>query len=573
MFATLHQYTSDLTLIFEPVFLDPRIPRESLVIDRTNGQLQMNVPTPQSIYRNEQVSMVHGIIGILELHARDYLLVVTGKSKVGQLLGNDVYLLTGYKVLPVQLHERSVDPQLLQDDALYLSMLNEMLAMQNYYFSYTLDLTNTQQRMLSLAHLNDLPIHKRLDDRFFWNQHLMSKILSTPGSDRFILPLICGFVHLSEHQIENQSFTYGLISRRSRFRSGARYHSRGVDQAGEVSNFVETEQLVLTNTIFTSHVQTRGSIPLFWQQQVTLRYKPRLVLERRQDTLKAFQMHFEKQFKIYGDQLAVNLINKHGYESSLGVEFQRMVDLYNDPRLYYTHFDFHKECSKMRWDRISLLINELEPLLLKQSFFGYQAGRTVSRQSSVVRTNCMDCLDRTNVVQSVIAKEFLKKQLQFIGIAQTDERFEKLYKNVWADHADTISIQYSGTGALKTDFTRTGKRSIGGVLQDLFNSVLRYIKNHYMDGFRQDAFTLFHGRFNPVKTRQVYNQLLSNQVLVVILCGTITSFCVLVISLSQTSRFGQILLTLLGLLSLAIGVYTITVFEKEFVSVPKLKHE
>ena len=32
--------------------------------------------------------------------------------------------------------------------------------------------------------------------------------------------------------------------------------------------------------------------------------------------------------------------------------------------------------------------------------------------------------------------------------------FEDLFKNVWADHADMISIQYSGTGALKTDFTR-----------------------------------------------------------------------------------------------------------------------
>lgn len=49
---------------------------------------------------------------------------------------------------------------------------------------------------------------------------------------------------------------------------------------------------------------------------------------------------------------------------------------------------------------------------------------------------------------------------------------------VWADHANTISGQYSGTGALKTDFTRTGKRSIIGVAQDFMNSVKRYVKNH-----------------------------------------------------------------------------------------------
>ena len=32
--------------------------------------------------------------------------------------------------------------------------------------------------------------------------------------------------------------------------------------------------------------------------------------------------------------------------------------------------------------------------------------------------------------------------------------FERVFKNVWADNADVISKLYSGTGALKTDFTR-----------------------------------------------------------------------------------------------------------------------
>lgn len=63
--------------------------------------------------------------------------------------------------------------------------------------------------------------------------------------------------------------------------------------------------------------------------------------------------------------------------------------------------------------------------------------------------------------------------------------FESLFKSVWADHADIISIQYSGTGALKTDFTRTGKRTYNGMLRDLKNSLLRYYKNNLRDGVRQ----------------------------------------------------------------------------------------
>lgn len=56
---------------------------------------------------------------------------------------------------------------------------------------------------------------------------------------------------------------------------------------------------------------------------------------------------------------------------------------------------------------------------------------------------------------------------------------------MWADHADIISIQYSGTGALKTDFTRTGKRTYNGMFRDLKNSLLRYYKNNLRDGVRQ----------------------------------------------------------------------------------------
>lgn len=35
--------------------------------------------------------------------------------------------------------------------------------------------------------------------------------------------------------------------------------------------------------------------------------------------------------------------------------------------------------------------------------------------------------------------------------------FKTAFRELWADHADMISLQYSGTPALKTDFTRTGE--------------------------------------------------------------------------------------------------------------------
>lgn len=80
------------------------------------------------------------------------------------------------------------------------------------------------------------------------------------------------------------------------------------------------------------------------------------------------------------------------------------------------------------------------------------------------------------------------QRLAILRASQTLDQqleFERLFKGVWADNADIISVQYSGTGALKTDFTRTGKRTYLGAMNDLSNSVIRYYKNNFLDGFRQ----------------------------------------------------------------------------------------
>ena len=58
-------------------------------------------------------------------------------------------------------------------------------------------------------------------------------------------------------------------------------------------------------------------------------------------------------------------------------------------------------------------------------------------------------------------------------------------------------MAYAGTGALKTDFTRTGKRTREGALDDLKKSIVRYLKNNYFDGARQDAYDLITGTWIP----------------------------------------------------------------------------
>ena len=64
---------------------------------------------------------------------------------------------------------------------------------------------------------------------------------------------------------------------------------------------------------------------------------------------------------------------------------------------------------------------------------------------------------------------------------------------VWADNADRVSLLYAGSGALKTDYTRTGRRSRWGVLMDGINTLKRYYAQNFCDGDTQDAISLVTG--------------------------------------------------------------------------------
>jgi hypothetical protein len=49
------------------------------------------------------------------------------------------------------------------------------------------------------------------------------------------------------------------------------------------------------------------------------------------------------------------------------------------------------------------------------------------------------------------------------------------FRGMWADHGDEVSNQYAGTGAMKSAFTRTGKRDIWGLLDDGAKSLTRWV--------------------------------------------------------------------------------------------------
>jgi hypothetical protein len=79
------------------------------------------------------------------------------------------------------------------------------------------------------------------------------------------VPVIQGYVEYSSQIFDGKELEIILISRRRFSMAGTRYNARGLDDDGNVANYVETEQIMSYRNFIYSFVQIRGSVPLFWQ--------------------------------------------------------------------------------------------------------------------------------------------------------------------------------------------------------------------------------------------------------------------------------------------------------------------
>lgn len=52
----------------------------------------------------------------------------------------------------------------------------------------------------------------------------------------------------------------------------------------------------------------------------------------------------------------------------MGAAFSKQIDILSDPQIKYHHFDFHQECSKMKWHRVSLLLDHFHSDFVAQGY-------------------------------------------------------------------------------------------------------------------------------------------------------------------------------------------------------------
>ncbi|OVA13010.1 Synaptojanin [Macleaya cordata] len=329
-----------------------------------------------------------------------------------------------------------------------------------------------------------------------------------------------------------------------------------------------------------SVVQNRGSIPLFWSQETSrLNIKPDIILSKKDQTYEATRIHFDNLVKRYGNPIIIlNLIKtreKKPRESKLRREFAYAIeainkDLSEENRLKFLHLDLHKHSRSKGTNVLALLGKVAEYSLNLTGFFhsqltpelrpegrldfeindadvsppqnhldnkidnvdnlemglgevkydangGKLSVKPPMLQKGVLRTNCIDCLDRTNVAQYAYGLAALGHQLHalgFIDIPKIDldaplaDDLMRFYETM----GDTLALQYGGSAAHNKIFSeRRGQWKAATQSQEFFRTLQRYYSNAYMDAEKQDAINIFLGYFQPQQDKPALWELDSDQ--------------------------------------------------------------
>ncbi|KAJ1750843.1 hypothetical protein LPJ79_002607, partial [Coemansia sp. RSA 1821] len=210
--------------------------------------------------------------------------------------------------------------------------------------------------------------------------------------------------------------------------------------------------------------------------------------------------HLIREIDRVGRQMLVNLVEHKGRESVVGSAYASIVgncvssELIDARMIRYIPWDFHHETRGMHYEKLHQFVEQLQREISDMGYFWYSDDNVLTLQQGVFRINCMDCLDRTNVVQSTIARAVLSEQLVRMGVHAAPEqglsvypKLESILSHLWANNGDYISRQYAGTSAMKGDFTRTGRRNFSGVVNDATYSLARLWINTFRDYFSQSV--------------------------------------------------------------------------------------
>ena len=401
------------------------------------------------------------------------------------------------------------------------------------YFSYTLNLTKTIQRnfvenfksVIDPSFLNNFETKKKFNQNsknlklmsnsiFLWNYYHLKNIFPLVNNKSWFIYIIYGFFHQVSCLIYGLNFLITVIGRRSRQFAGTRYLKRGINHKGYVANDVETEQILeeISNQNsnypnITSFVHIRGSVPLYWyQEQINILPKPEIKLNLNDLEFKSTKNHFNNLIERYGEPIIIcNLTKKKEkkkkQELLLNEWYEKSVNYINKK-----NNEEYKDSYKKYIDISIYLISQTNLF----AYIPYVQNKSILLlQSGVIRSNCVDCLDRTNVFQQVIGTAVILIQLRYFGVHIKEPLNENysifgVLTEIYKEMGNELSYEYAGSLAHKQTIKDNRKKykKIIQKVPEFINTFKRYFNNSFNDLDKQKGYNLFLGKYK-VKNEKI----------------------------------------------------------------------
>ncbi|XP_028647144.2 polyphosphoinositide phosphatase [Erpetoichthys calabaricus] len=509
-----------------------------------------------------------GIVGFVRFLEGYYIVLITKQRKVADIGGHSIYKIEDTNMIYIPNDSvRITHP----DEARYVRIFQNVDLSSNFYFSYSYDLSHSLQYNLSILKTpcdlksEEILTQNRQDSfdifedeglptqvvfgigsepyaKYVWNEQLWGKVKDTVHPD-WIMYIIHGFCGQSKLLIYGRPVYVTLIARRSSKFAGTRFLKRGANCKGDVANEVETEQIIydasvmsFTSGSYSSYVQVRGSVPLYWSQDIsTMMPKPPIRLDQADPYAHVAALHFDQMMQRFGSPIIIlNLVKKREkrkHEKILSEELYPAVTYLNQflPPQYqidYIAWDMAKYTKSKLYNVLDRLSWIAENVVKRTGFFvnrpdfycstlrpderwGDLGGFVTDHgriQTGVLRTNCVDCLDRTNTAQFMVGKCALAYQLYALGLIdkpklQFDTDCVRLFEELYEDHGDTLSLQYGGSQLVHRVKTYRKIAPWTQHSKDIMQTLSRYYSNAFSDADRQDAINLFLQVFQPFENK------------------------------------------------------------------------
>ena len=118
-----------------------------------------------------------------------------------------------------------------------------------------------------------------------------------------------------------------------------------------------------------------------------------------------------------------------------------------------------------------------------------------------MRTNCVDCLDRTNVLQFFVGLEVLKQQLTALKLLPEprldfDSQVVAVLSELYDLMGDHLALQYAGSVAHKKYQLLGSRPRMMTSSKELLTSIHRHYNNSFNDREKQACLNLFLGLYS-----------------------------------------------------------------------------